>query len=100
MPRYGAGGRCRRNSTTASWKHALATLADVGYARLRLDALAARAGVAKTTILRRWPSKAAVAAAALQRLALQTTTVPASGSLRDDLRAMLTNAVAAFSQGP
>src|SRR4051794_34952464 len=40
---------------------ALAMLADVGYAQLRLDALAARAGVAKTTILRRWPSKAAVA---------------------------------------
>src|SRR3954451_9275522 len=79
---------------------ALATLAEVGYARLRLDALAARAGVAKTTILRRWPSKAAVAAAALQRLALQTTTVPESGSLRGDLRALLTNAVAAFSHGP
>src|SRR4051794_11559662 len=79
---------------------ALATLAEIGYARLRLDALAARAGVAKTTILRRWPSKAAVAAAALQRLALQTTTVPESGSLRGDLRALLTNAVAAFSHGP
>src|SRR3954454_7081014 len=79
---------------------ALATLAEVGYARLRLDALAARAGVAKTTILRRWPSKAAVAAAALQRLALQTTTVPESGTLRHDLRALLTNAIAAFSHGP
>src|SRR4051812_30643074 len=31
----------------------------------------ATGGVAKTTLLRRWPSKAAVAAAALQRLALQ-----------------------------
>jgi AcrR family transcriptional regulator len=78
---------------------ALETLAEVGYGRLRLDGLAARAGVAKTTILRRWPSKAAVAAAALQRLALQTTTVPEHGNLRDDLRAMLTNAVAMFSYG-
>lgn len=77
----------------------LATLAEVGYARLRLDDLAARAGVAKTTILRRWPSKAAVAAAALQRLALQTTVVPESGSLREDLRALLMNAVAAFGDG-
>src|SRR3954466_8042018 len=55
---------------------ASAMLADVGYAQLRLDALAARAGVAKTTILRRWPSKAAVAAAAVQRLAPQTAHVP------------------------
>ena len=78
---------------------ALATLADVGYARLRLDDLAASAGVAKTTILRRWPSKAAVAAAAVQQLALQTTDVPESGNLRDDLRALLSNAVDVFGHG-
>jgi AcrR family transcriptional regulator len=79
---------------------AMAMLADVGYAQLRLDTLAARAGVAKTTILRRWPSKAAVAAAAVQRLALQTAEVPESSNLRDDLQALLTNAVAAFATGP
>jgi AcrR family transcriptional regulator len=79
---------------------ALAMLADVGYAQLRLDALAARAGVAKTTILRRWPSKAAVAAAAVQRLALQTADVPESSNLREDLQALLSNAVAAFASGP
>src|SRR3954447_266085 len=78
----------------------LAMLADVGYARLRLDALAERAGVAKTTILRRWPSKAAVAAAAVQRLALQTADVPKSNNLREDLQALLSNAVAAFASGP
>src|SRR4051795_11293672 len=79
---------------------ALAMLADVGYAHLRLDALAARAGVAKTTILRRWPSKAAVAAAAVQRLALQTAGVPESSNLREDLKLLLSNAVAAFATGP
>src|SRR3954452_13939447 len=77
----------------------LSMLADVGYARLRLDALAERAGVAKTTILRRWPSKAAVAAAAVQRLALQTADVPESHNLREDLQALLSNAVAAFTGG-
>src|SRR4028118_838411 len=40
----------------------LALLASHGYARLTLDELASRSGVAKTTILRRWPSKGAVAA--------------------------------------
>src|SRR3954468_9642218 len=79
---------------------ALAMLADVGYAQLRLDALAARAGVAKTTILRRWPSKAAVVAAAVHRLALQTVEVPESSNLREDLEALLSNAVAAFVSGP
>jgi AcrR family transcriptional regulator len=78
---------------------ALAMLADGGYAGFRLQALAARAGVAKTTILRRWPSKAAVAAAAVERLALQTVNVPESGTLRGDLHAMLTSAVSAFTHG-
>src|SRR3954447_15456653 len=78
----------------------LAMLADVGYARLRLDALAERVGVAKTTILRRWPSKAAVAAAAVQRLALDTADVPETHNLREDLQALLSNAVATFDRGP
>jgi AcrR family transcriptional regulator len=75
-------------------------LAEHGYAGLRLDALAARAGVAKTTILRRWPSKPAVAAAAVERLALQTIDVPESGTLRGDLHALLTTAETVFSHGP
>ncbi len=50
----------------------LVLLASHGYAGLTLDELATRSGVAKTTILRRWPSKAAVAAAGVERLALQT----------------------------
>ena len=78
---------------------ALAMLAEGGYAGFRLDALAARAGVAKTTILRRWPSKAAVAVAAVERLALQTVDLPESGSLRGDLHALLTSAVNVFTHG-
>jgi AcrR family transcriptional regulator len=78
---------------------ALAMLADGGYAGFRLEALAARAGVAKTTILRRWPSKAAVAAAAVERLALQTVALPESGTLRGDLHALLTSAVTVFTHG-
>ena len=78
---------------------ALELLASGGYAGFRLDELAKRAGVAKTTILRRWPSKAAVAAAAVEQLALQTTDVPATGTLRGDLHALLTSAVTVFTNG-
>jgi AcrR family transcriptional regulator len=78
---------------------ALEMLATGGYDRLRLDELARRAGVAKTTILRRWPSKAAVAAAAVEQLALQTADLPESGNLRDDLRALVASAVSAFTRG-
>ena len=48
-----------------------------GYARMSVDAIAARAGVTKPTIYLRWPSKAALAAAALMELAAaRERTVP------------------------
>jgi AcrR family transcriptional regulator len=77
----------------------IALLGSHGYAGLTLDELAARSGVAKTTILRRWPSKAAVAAAGVERLALQSVDVPDSGDLRVDLLALLHGAVEAFVRG-
>ncbi len=77
----------------------LVMLASHGYAGLTLDELAARSGVAKTTILRRWPSKAAVAAAGVERLALQSVDVPDSGTLRGDLHALLHAAVDTFARG-
>jgi len=77
----------------------LALLASRGYAGLTLDELAARSGVAKTTILRRWPSKAAVAAAGVERLALQSVDVPDSGTLRGDLHALLHGAAETFVRG-
>src|SRR5689334_12592108 len=79
---------------------AVALLGSRGYAGLTLDELAVRSGVAKTTILRRWPSKAAVAAAAVERLALQSVDVPDSGTLHGDLRALLHGARATFARGP
>jgi len=78
---------------------AIELLAASGYAGFTLDGLAVRAGVAKTTILRRWPSKAAVAAAAVERLALQTVDIPESETLRGDLHALVASAVAVFAKG-
>src|SRR4051794_13453042 len=70
-----------------------------GYVGLSLDELAVRSGVAKSTILRRWPSKAAVAAAGVERLALQTVDVPDSGTLYGDLHALLHGAQETFARG-
>ena len=78
----------------------IALLASHGYAGLRLDELAQRSGVAKTTILRRWPSKAAVAAAGVEHLTLQSVAVPDSGTLRGDLHALLHGATETFARGP
>src|SRR3712207_6276026 len=77
----------------------VALLGSHGYAGLNLDELAARSGVAKTTVLRRWPSKAAVAAAGVERLALQSVAVPDSGTLQGDLHALLLGAVDTFVRG-
>jgi AcrR family transcriptional regulator len=77
----------------------LVLLGSRGYAGLTLDELAVRSGVAKSTILRRWPSKAAVAAAGVERLALQSVDVPDSGTLYGDLQALLHGARDTFARG-
>jgi AcrR family transcriptional regulator len=92
-------GRGRPRDHTLDDRILEQVLGSNGYAGLTLDELAARSGVAKTTILRRWPSKAAVAAAGVERLALQSVDVPDSGTLRDDVLALLHNAVDTFARG-
>jgi len=68
----------------------LVELARVGYARLRVEEIAARAGVNKTTVYRRWPTHAQLVDAALREgLARTTPPVPDTGSLRGDLLALL-----------
>src|SRR3954466_11143368 len=97
-----ASGRGRPRDRTLDdriLEQVLLLLGSRGYAGLTLDDLATRSGVAKTTILRRWPSKAAVAAAGVERLALQSVDVPDSGNLRDDLHALLHGAVDPFARG-
>jgi AcrR family transcriptional regulator len=74
----------------------LAVLREQGFRELTVDTVAERAGVAKTTIYRRWPSKGALVAAALAPLAAGHQTLPpAGGSLDGDL-ATIMNGVVAF----
>jgi AcrR family transcriptional regulator len=65
----------------------------VGYANLRVDEVAARAGVNKTTIYRRWPSKAILVSDTLDSNFQVERPVPDTGSLRGDMVAYLTNMV-------
>jgi AcrR family transcriptional regulator len=65
---------------------ALEILFDKGYAGLTIDGVAAKTGVGRPTIYRRWSSKLALVIAALaQSVGLDPT--PDTGSLRDDLLA-------------
>jgi AcrR family transcriptional regulator len=63
---------------------ALEVLAEVGYDRLTMDAVAQRAKASKATLYRRWNSKATLV---VDALATQKATppVPDSGDLRTDL---------------
>lgn len=65
-------------------------LAEVGYADLRMDAVAARAGAGKASLYKRWPNRAALVAAAARHLgAISEPAFPPSGELRRDLIAVL-----------
>lgn len=50
-------GRPRSGVTTVVFDATLRTVEELGYARATVDRIADAAGVAKTTIYRRWPSK-------------------------------------------
>lgn len=65
---------------------ALELIGEVGYERVTVDAIAARAHSSKTTMYRRWPAKADLVADALRRQAQgDEPRVPDTGSLRQDL---------------
>jgi AcrR family transcriptional regulator len=56
----------------------LAVLADVPYSKMRMDDVAQRAGVAKTTLYRRYPSKVALVRATLEQYLTRFTFLDSS----------------------
>jgi AcrR family transcriptional regulator len=67
----------------------LEEFARVGYAALSIEEIAIRAGVNKTTIYRRWPTKNELVHAACLEVANEVTACPDTGSLRGDLFELL-----------
>jgi AcrR family transcriptional regulator len=68
-------------------------LAERGVEHLTVEGVAARAGVAKTTIYRRWRSKDELALAVLLDMVEQIVEVPDLGDIRAELIALLDTAV-------
>ncbi|MEX2237649.1 MAG: TetR/AcrR family transcriptional regulator [Dehalococcoidia bacterium] len=68
-------------------------LAEGGVRRLTIEGVAARAGVAKTTIYRRWRSREELALAVLIDMVEQVATVPDLGDTRAELVAFVNRAV-------
>src|SRR5271155_602808 len=64
-------------------------LAEVGYGRLSIDAVARRAGVGKAAIYRRWKSKLDIAVALISEVAVGAIEVPDTGTLHEDVREYL-----------
>jgi AcrR family transcriptional regulator len=77
----------------------LALCREEGYARLSIEAIAARAGVGKQTIYRWWPSKGAVLLEALDREAAGAAAFPDTGDLVADMRTTI-NDVVRFQANP
>jgi AcrR family transcriptional regulator len=83
-------GRPRDITRELALLHATAeVLADVGYDRLTMDAVASRAKSSKATIYRRWPHKTALVVETIRHIEDQVTRWPNTGSLRGDLLAVL-----------
>ncbi len=79
-----------RKRDQAILQAALSGLSDLGYDRLTMDEIAARARASKNTIYRRWSSKASLVVDAVLswREQVAPTTVADTGSLEGDLEAM------------
>jgi AcrR family transcriptional regulator len=68
-------------------------LTEIGYERLTIDAVAARARASKATIYRRWPGKPALVGAAVRHVTDTAHMAPEyTGDLRADLLTLITNA--------
>jgi AcrR family transcriptional regulator len=89
-------GRLDRSRDPAILNAALAALTENGYDATNMDDIAARAGVGKAAIYRRWSSKAALITDVLVywRPDLRTDDAPDTGSLASDIEALIERAVA------
>src|SRR5919201_4334058 len=69
---------------------AMALIAEVGYDRMTIDAIAARSGASKPTLYRRWPhGKPELVADAIRERRAEGGEPPETGSLRGDLLALV-----------
>jgi AcrR family transcriptional regulator len=75
--------------TAAITEAALDELAEHGYGRLSMEAVAKRAGVGKSALYRRWPSKQDMVIAVLSEIFVPAAKTEDTGSLRGDLLAIL-----------
>ncbi|MEY9848008.1 TetR/AcrR family transcriptional regulator [Streptacidiphilus sp. MAP5-3] len=81
--------------TSAAMKAVIELITEQGVAAVTMDAVAARAGVSKPAIYRRWPSKQALIVAAAESR-IGPLSVPDQGDLRAELREVFTARLASY----
>ena len=98
MPR--AAGRPRDEAVQrAILDAAYAILVEEGLARFSIDAVAARANVARTTVYRRWPDKLQLMNDSFLAAFKPALVFPVTDSAKDDFRALIASLALALS-GP
>lgn len=94
LPRRRHGEQLESALLVAGWDE----LAEVGYARLTMGSIAARARTSEAVLYRRWPNKDQLVLAAIQsHRRAHPVPVPDTGDLRGDLLAQLTTASEAMA---
>ncbi|MEY9964244.1 AcrR family transcriptional regulator [Streptacidiphilus sp. MAP12-16] len=89
-------GRPREARVTgAALKAVIELITEQGVAAVTMDAVAARAGVSKPALYRRWPSKQALIVAAAETR-IGPLSVPNQGDLRAELREVFTARLASY----
>lgn len=91
------GGRTAR-TRAAVLAAVIAELTEHGYAGASVERVAARAGIAKTTIYRRWGGLDGLLAELMAGYSAQEIPEPDEGDLGSDLRALSRSVVAAIAQ--
>ena len=76
-----------------------ALLDEIGFSNMSIEGIAARAGVGKATIYRRWPNKASVVMDAFLAATAKEVAFPDTGSAREDIRRQM-RAVVKVLNGP
>lgn len=95
----GAKGRPRSQpADRAILDAARQLLIEEGYAGFRLEHVAARAGVAKATLYRRWHSKEALALGLLMELVAPHLTIAPTGDTREELIASVQSPITALTE--
>jgi AcrR family transcriptional regulator len=90
VKRAPAGAAVLRGDITAAIRNAVMNeLAEVGYGRLSIEAVARRAGVGKTAIYRRWSNKLEMVLEIVSEVAGRSVPLPDTGSLAGDLELLM-----------